>query len=125
MSSVSTVSPCQFVLSLSKAQSARVNTHTKKKKKKKFLRKQMDSQKGMYSRHIRTLDMRHSQHNNTTAFNINLQRSFLFEKRTNKKNKHNVCKHSIVPLERAMAKLVHARDCNEQTQAQFTIDQYF
>jgi hypothetical protein len=75
----------------------------------------MDSQTGMHSKHIRTLDTRHSQHNNTTEFNINLHRSLLFEKQTNQKNKHNACKHSIVPLERAMAKLVHARDCNEQT----------
>jgi hypothetical protein len=86
---------------------------------------QIDSQTGMYSKHIRTLDTRPSQHNNATAFNINLQRSLLFEKQTNQKNKHNACKHSIVPLERAMAKLVHARDYNEQTHAQFTVDQYF
>jgi hypothetical protein len=85
----------------------------------------MNSHTGMYSIHIRTLDTRHSQHNNTTTFNINLQRSLLFGKQTNKKNKHNVCKHSIFPLERAMAKLVHARDFNEQTHAQFTIGQYF
>jgi hypothetical protein len=85
----------------------------------------MDSQTGMYSKHIRTIDTRHSQHNNTTAFNINLERSLLFEKETNKKYKHNACKHSIVPLERAMAKLVHARDFNEQTHAQLTIYQYF
>jgi hypothetical protein len=85
----------------------------------------MDSQKGMYSRHIRTLDTRHSQHNNTTAFNINLQRSLLGEKQTNQNNKHSACKLSIVPLERAMAKLVHARDSNEQRHAQLTIDQYF
>jgi hypothetical protein len=121
VSSVSTVSPCQFVLSFSKAQSARVNT----KKKKKNLRDQMDSQTGMYSKHIRTLDTRHSQNKNTTSFNINLQRSPLCEKQTNQKYKHNSCKHSIVPLERAMAKLVHARDFNEQTHAQFTIDQCF
>jgi hypothetical protein len=107
------------VLSLSEAQSARVNTQ------KKNLREQMDSQTVMYSKHIRTLDTRHSQHNSTTAFNINLQRSLLFEKQTNQKNKHNASKHSIVPLERAMTKLVHARDSNEQTHAQFTIDQYF
>jgi hypothetical protein len=85
----------------------------------------MDSQTGIYSKHIRTLDTPHSQHNNTTAFNINLQRSLLFEKQTNQKNTNNACKHSIVPLERAMAKLVHSRDSNEQTHAQFTIDQYF
>jgi hypothetical protein len=85
----------------------------------------MDSQTGMYSKHIRTLDTRHSQHDNTTEFNINLQRSLLFEKQTNQKNKHNACKHLIVPLERAMAKLVYDRDSNEQTHAQFTIDQYF
>jgi hypothetical protein len=85
----------------------------------------MDSQTGMYSRHIRTLDTRHSQHKSNTEFNINLQRSLLFEKQTNEKSKHNACKHSIVPLERAMAKLVHARDFNKQTHAQFTIDQYF
>jgi hypothetical protein len=83
----------------------------------------MDSQTGMYSRDTRTLDTRHSQHNKTTAFNINLQRSPLFEKQTNEKNKHNACKHSIVPLERAVAKLVHARDSNEKTHAQFTMDQ--
>jgi hypothetical protein len=85
----------------------------------------MDSQTGMYSKHIRTLDTRHSQHNNTTAFNINLQRSLLFEKQTNQKYKHNTCNLSIVPLERAMAKLVHARDYDEQAHAQSTIDQYF
>jgi hypothetical protein len=89
------------------------------------MREQMDSQTGMYSRHIRTLDTHHSQHNNTTAFNINLQRSLLLEKQTKKENKHNPSKHSIVPLQRAMAKLVHARDSNEQTHAKFTIDQYF
>jgi hypothetical protein len=120
VNSVSTVSPCQFVLSFSKAQSARVNTH-----KKKDLREQIDSQTGMYSKHIRTLDTRHSQHNNTTAFNINLQRSLLFENQTNQKNKQNACNHSILSLERAMAKLVHARDYNEKTHAQLTIDQYF
>jgi hypothetical protein len=125
VSSASTVSPCQFVLSFSEAQSARVNTHKKKHKNKMILPEQMDLQSGMYSRHIRTLDTRHSQHNSTTATYINLQRSLLFEKETNKKSKHNACKHSIVPLERAMAKLVHARDSNEQTHAQFTIDQYF
>jgi hypothetical protein len=103
---------------------AQQSTH-KKKKKKKNLREQMDSLTGMYSKHIRTLDTRHSQHNSTTAFSINLQRSLLFEKQTNQKNKHNACKHSIVPLERAMAKLVHAQDSNEQTHAQFIIDQYF
>jgi hypothetical protein len=85
----------------------------------------MDSQTGMYSEHIRTLDTRHSQHNNTTALNINLQRSLLFEKQTKQKYKHNAFKHSIVPLERAMAKFVHARDSNEQTHAQIIIDQYF
>jgi hypothetical protein len=110
------------VLSFSEAQSARVKTKTKTKKN---LRDQMDSQAGMYSKHIRTLDTRHSQHNNTTAFNINLQSSLLFEKQTNQKYKRNACNLSIVPLERAMAKLVHARDSNEQTHAKFTIDQYF
>jgi hypothetical protein len=101
---------------------AQESTHTQQKKK--ILREQMDSETGMYSRHIRTLDTRHSQHNSTTAFNINLQRSPLFEKQTNKSNKHNACKLSIVPLERATAKLVRARDSNDKTQAQFTIDQY-
>jgi hypothetical protein len=85
----------------------------------------MDSQTGMYSKHLRTLDTRQSQHNNTTEFNINLQRSLLFEKQTNQNIKHNACKHSIVPLERAMTKLFHARDFNEQTHAKFTIDQHF
>jgi hypothetical protein len=114
------------VLYFREVQSDRVNTHKKtKKQKKKFLREKMDSQTGIYSRHIRTLDTRQSKNNNITAFNVNLQRSLLFEKQTNKKNKHNACKHSIVPLERAMAKLVHARDSNEQTHAQFTRDQYF
>jgi hypothetical protein len=84
----------------------------------------MDSQTGMYSKHIRTLDTRPSQHNKTTAFNINFQRSLLFEKQTNQKNKHNACKHSIDPLERTMANLVHDRDFNKQTHAKFTIIQY-
>jgi hypothetical protein len=85
----------------------------------------MNSQTGMYPKHIRTLDTRHSQHKKTTAFNINLQRSLLFEKQTNSKNKHNAYKHSIVPLERAMANLIHALDSNEQAHAQFTVDQNF
>jgi hypothetical protein len=104
VSSVFTVSPCQFVLSFSKAQSARVN----RKKKKSCASRWIHKQACMYSRHICTLDTRHSKHNNTTTFNIKLQWSLLLEKQTNKKNKHNACKYSIVPLERAMTKLVHA-----------------
>jgi hypothetical protein len=126
VSSVSTVSPRQFVLSFSEAQSERVNQHTRTKKKKKVLREQMDSQTDTYSRHIRTLDTRRSQLNNTTAFNINFQRPLLFDDDNHKqKNEHNACKHSIVPLERAMAKLFHTPDSNEKAHAQFTIDQYF
>jgi hypothetical protein len=75
----------------------------------------------MYSKNIRSLDTRHSQHINITSFKVKLQRSLLFEKQTNKKIKHNACKHSIVPLERAMAKQVHSRDCNGQTHSKFTI----
>jgi hypothetical protein len=100
----------------------RKSQHKKKKKKtcaSRWIHKQA------CTRDLYTLDTRHSKGNNTTAFNIDLQRSILFESQTNKKKKHNACKHSIVPLERAMAKLVHDRDSNGKMHAQFTIDQYF
>jgi hypothetical protein len=63
--------------------------------------------------------MRHSQHDNTTAFNITCRgRSCLKKNRTR-------AEHSIVPLERAMAELVHARKSIEKTHPKFTTDQYF
>jgi hypothetical protein len=72
---------------------------------------------------LATHNTRHSQHESTTELDINLQRSLLFE---NTKTKNvSRAEHSIVPLERATAELVHAREFNEQTQAKFTKDQYF
>jgi hypothetical protein len=75
----------------------------------------------MYSKHILTLNKRHSQHDNTTAFNINLQRSLLFK--YTKTKDITPAEHSIVPFERAMAELIHAREFNGQMQAKFTTDQ--
>jgi hypothetical protein len=60
----------------------------------------MHSQTGIYSRQIRTVDSRHSQHDNTTS--INLQRSLLF-KNTNQKQTERVQSTQLFRLFRLIA----------------------
>jgi hypothetical protein len=60
----------------------------------------MHSQTGIYSRQIRTVDSRHSQHDNTTS--INLQRSLLF-KNTKQKQTERVQSTQLFRLFRLIA----------------------